>query len=65
LFQLLVDSLHCGPERADPLARLIHEKTRRNPFFAIQFISALADEGPLTTASSMTPSLVATRKLNH
>jgi PAS domain S-box-containing protein len=48
LLQLLVDSLHCGLERADPLATLIHEKTRGNPFFAIQFISALADEGLLT-----------------
>jgi predicted ATPase len=46
--QLLVDSLHCGPERAHPLAALIHEKTTGNPFFAIQFISALADEGLLT-----------------
>ena len=48
LRQLLVDSLHCEPERADPLATLIHEKTSGNPFFAIQFISALADEGLLT-----------------
>jgi predicted ATPase/transcriptional regulator with GAF, ATPase, and Fis domain len=42
--QLLVDSLHCGSERADSLATLIHEKTTGNPFFAIQFIAALADE---------------------
>lgn len=48
LLQLLADSLHCGPERAEPLATLIHEKTSGNPFFAIQFISALADEGLLT-----------------
>ena len=46
--QLLADSLHCEPERAAPLAELIHEKTTGNPFFAIQFISALADEGLLT-----------------
>ena len=31
-----------------PLAELIHEKTAGNPFFAIQFISALADEGLLS-----------------
>ena len=31
LLQLLVDSLHCGPERADPLATLIHEKTTGKP----------------------------------
>ena len=48
LGQLLADSLHCEPERATPLAELIHEKTSGNPFFAIQFISALAEEGLLT-----------------
>jgi PAS domain S-box-containing protein len=48
LGQLLVDSLHCQPERAAPLADLIHEKTTGNPFFAIQFISALADDCLLT-----------------
>ena len=48
LGQLLADSLHCEPERTAPLAELIHEKTTGNPFFAIQFISALADEGLLT-----------------
>ena len=47
LGQLLADSLHCEPERAAPLAQLIHEKTTGNPFFAIQFISTLADEGLL------------------
>jgi len=48
LGRLLVDSLHCEPERVTPLAQLVHEKTAGNPFFAIQFISALADEGLLT-----------------
>jgi PAS domain S-box-containing protein len=48
LSQLLADSLHCEPERSAPLAELIHEKTTGNPFFAIQFISTLADEGLLT-----------------
>ena len=33
---------------AEPLATLLHEKTTGNPFFAIQFILALADEGLLT-----------------
>jgi len=44
LGKLLVDSLHCQPQRAAPLIDLIHEKTTGNPFFAIQFISALADD---------------------
>src|ERR1700682_2996449 len=45
--ELVANSLHCGLERAIPLARLVHEKTGGNPFFAIQFISALAEEGLL------------------
>ena len=48
LGQLIADSLHCELERAAPLAQLVHEKTAGNPFFAIQFISALAEEGLLT-----------------
>jgi PAS domain S-box-containing protein len=42
---LITDSLHCEPERAAGLAALLHEKTAGNPFFAIQFISALVEEG--------------------
>jgi PAS domain S-box-containing protein len=52
LAQLLSDSLRTVPERAEPLANLVHAKTTGNPFFAIQFISALADEGLLTFAYS-------------
>jgi PAS domain S-box-containing protein len=48
LSKLLVDSLHCQLERAAPLADLIHEKTTGNPFFALQFISTLADDRLLT-----------------
>jgi PAS domain S-box-containing protein len=48
LGKLLVDSLHCQLARAAPLADLIHEKTTGNPFFAIQFISTLADDRLLT-----------------
>ena len=48
LGQLIADSVHSEPERIAPLARLIHEKTTGNPLFAIQFISALADEALLT-----------------
>jgi PAS domain S-box-containing protein len=48
LGQLIADSLRCPPEHAAPLAQLVHEKTAGNPFFAIQFISALAEEGLLT-----------------
>lgn len=48
LGQLIADSLHCEPEKVTPLAQLTHEKTTGNPFFAIQFISSLAEEGLLT-----------------
>jgi PAS domain S-box-containing protein len=48
LGQLIADALRCEPERAAPLAQLVHEKTGGNPFFAIQFISSLAEEGLLT-----------------
>jgi PAS domain S-box-containing protein len=48
LGRLLADSVHCDPERVDPLAQLIHDKTTGNPFFAIQFISTLAEEGLLS-----------------
>jgi predicted ATPase len=48
LGRLIADSLHCDLERVTPLARLIHGKTAGNPFFAIQFISALAEEALLT-----------------
>jgi PAS domain S-box-containing protein len=45
---LIADSLHCKPEYAEPLARLVQKKTGGNPFFAIQFIFALAEEDLLT-----------------
>src|SRR5271168_3680525 len=45
--QLVVEALHCEPERARPLAHLVQEKTGGNPFFAMQFLTALAEEGLL------------------
>jgi PAS domain S-box-containing protein len=47
LGQLISDTLRCELARAASLAQLVHDKTRGNPFFAIQFISSLADEGML------------------
>jgi PAS domain S-box-containing protein len=43
--RLVVDSLHCNRDSAHPLAQLVHEKTGGNPFFAIQFLTGLAEEG--------------------
>ncbi len=45
--RLIADALHCKQNIADPLAQLVHDKTGGNPFFAIQFVTALADEGLL------------------
>jgi PAS domain S-box-containing protein len=45
--QLIAESLKCELEQVAPLAELVHEKTAGNPFFAIQFLYALAEEGLL------------------
>ena len=45
--RLLADALHAEPARVRPLAELVFEKTGGNPFFAIQFLTALAEEGLL------------------
>src|SRR5260370_755433 len=44
LEQLIVDTLHCDPDRAKPLAQLVEDKTGGNPFFAIRFLVSLAEE---------------------
>jgi PAS domain S-box-containing protein len=44
---LVADSLRCDAEQAAPLAGLVHAKTHGSPFFVIQFLHALADEGLL------------------
>ena len=45
--RLVADALRCERDATDPLAKLVHEKTGGNPFFAIQFLTALAEEGLL------------------
>ena len=47
LGQLIGDALRCDAKRGAPLAQLVLDKTGGNPFFAIQFISSLAEEGML------------------
>jgi PAS domain S-box-containing protein len=44
LCQLLADTLHCEPNRVEPLARLVHAKTAGNPFFAVHFLTTLYQE---------------------
>jgi predicted ATPase/signal transduction histidine kinase len=45
--RLVSDALHSERDAALALAQLVHEKTGGNPFFAIQFLTALAEEGLL------------------
>jgi predicted ATPase len=45
LAHLLMDALHCDPQRGTSLGQLIHEKTAGNPFFAVQFMHVLVEEG--------------------
>src|SRR5262249_25269087 len=42
---LVADTLRCLPTRARRLAGLIYRKTGGNPFFAVQFLTNLAEEG--------------------
>jgi serine/threonine protein kinase len=46
--RLLADALHTEREHARSLGDLVFEKTGGNPFFTIQFLSALAEEALLT-----------------
>lgn len=48
LTQLVRDTLRGSLEDAEPLARLVLEKTGGNPFFVIQFLKALEQDGFLT-----------------
>ncbi|WP_019505653.1 AAA family ATPase [Pleurocapsa sp. PCC 7319] len=46
--QLLVDTLHCQPEQSCPLAELLFDRTRGNPFFLNQLLQTLHAEKLLT-----------------
>src|SRR5580700_10811444 len=48
LGQLIADAVRCDPADAVPLVQLVHEKTAGNPFFVIQFLYSLAEEGLLS-----------------
>jgi predicted ATPase/signal transduction histidine kinase/serine/threonine protein kinase len=46
--ELVADTVHADVAAARPLAELVHEKTAGNPFFVIQFLTVLHDEGFIT-----------------
>ena len=45
--QLIADALRCDPTHVAPLSQLVEEKTAGNPFFVVQFLYTLAEEGLL------------------
>ncbi|MEG4032755.1 AAA family ATPase [Microcoleus sp. S36b_A4] len=45
LNHLVADTLNCDPSWARPLADLVAQKTKKNPFFATQFLKALHQDG--------------------
>jgi predicted ATPase/signal transduction histidine kinase/tRNA A-37 threonylcarbamoyl transferase component Bud32 len=45
LAELVSDTLHCERADAEPLARLLHEQTEGNPFFARQLLGNLQHDG--------------------
>jgi PAS domain S-box-containing protein len=44
LAEFVSDTLRCAISAAEPFADLVHEKTLGNPFFVIQFLTALCEE---------------------
>ncbi|AKG22903.1 ATP-binding sensor histidine kinase [Calothrix sp. 336/3] len=44
LTQLVADTLDCSSEIAQPLTKLIYQRTQGNPFFSNQFFKSLYDE---------------------
>jgi PAS domain S-box-containing protein len=49
---LTADALHCHADHSRPLSELVHAKTSGNPFFAIQFLTALTDGNFITFDSA-------------
>lgn len=45
LHQMVTDTLGCSREVAAPLTEMVYQKTQGNPFFAIQFLKFLYQEG--------------------
>ena len=45
--ELIADALCCEAADVAPLAHLMHDKTAGNPFFVIQFLQVLAEQGLL------------------
>jgi len=48
LNQLVANTLSCESSLAEPLTKLVYQKTKGNPFFATQFLKALHDDQLIT-----------------
>ncbi len=46
--QLVADTLSCSKELAQPLSKLIYQKTKGNPFFTTQFLKGLYEDELIT-----------------
>ena len=42
--RLVANTLRCSPQRSEPLAKLIIQKTQGNPFFTTQFLKSLYED---------------------
>ncbi len=51
--QLVADTLNCDRQLAQPLTELLYQKTKGNPFFAIQFLKSLYEDGLIEFDSSL------------
>ena len=55
LNQLVADTLICNLSLAQPLTKLVAQKTQGNPFFSTQFLKALYDDGLITFDPPQSP----------
>ncbi|WP_223278346.1 ATP-binding protein, partial [Nostoc sp. 'Peltigera membranacea cyanobiont' 232] len=53
--QLVADTLNCELLLAQPLTKLVYQKTHGNPFFATQFLKALNDDNLITFDPPQSP----------
>ncbi|MEH2249235.1 trifunctional serine/threonine-protein kinase/ATP-binding protein/sensor histidine kinase [Nostoc sp.] len=53
LNHLIADTLHCPELVAVPLTQMVFAKTKGNPFFSIQFLKSLSDDGLIVLNSDV------------
>ena len=53
--QLVAETLNCSQSLARPLAELVYQKTRGNPFFTTQFLKGLHEDGQIVFIPPQSP----------